>query len=281
MGVRAVIFANANKPMWKENVTRFRDMFPFFVDDQSIYTDSIEMYPPGLVCPPGLVIVFGGDGTMLHAAREVGRYGDVVPILGINRGKLGYLTTFTMNDVIHRDPHLTDAVQSPQEYVIERMMLKTSLRGEHYVHMNDVVIRDPFRSISLRVLIDGNELGLISGDGLIISTPTGSTAYNLSAGGPIMLPRARGIILTPICPHALTYRPLIVPPDSNVRVICETVYPNDTVVIIDGQETQKVELGQNIEVTVSETPAHIVRHPQQNAWHNLTTKLHWGEPNGE
>lgn len=277
--MKIVIFANACKPDWREHVAHVKTA----VGGQEfiVATDAIPCQPM-----PDLVIVLGGDGTMLHAAREIAsRTNAHVPILGINRGKLGYLTAFTMEDVLNRNPHLLDAVKKWHLHVSQRMMLETdthveSRSSESTRHLNDVVIRDPLRSIGLRVFIDGRELGIISGDGLIISSPTGSTAYNLSAGGPIMLPTSTGLILTPICPHALTFRPLIVPSTSVIKVVCETVWA-ETVAIIDGQDKYSIKQGQEIEVRASRFYASIVRHPERNLWHNLTTKLHWGAPNGE
>ncbi|MEK6533459.1 MAG: NAD(+)/NADH kinase, partial [Nitrospirota bacterium] len=182
-----------------------------------------------------VLLVLGGDGTMLNAARLAGERG--IPILGVNMGGLGFLTEVRLENLY---PSL-DRVFANDFVLDERLMLKTHVHrhGETVTQgavLNDVVISKGTlaRMIELKIAIQGEFVTNLRGDGLIISTPTGSTAYSLSAGGPILAPAVQSLVLTPICPHTLTHRPLIVPAEAEIEVTL-TSKDDGAMATMDGQ----------------------------------------------
>ena len=222
------------------------------------------------------LIVLGGDGTLLSVARTVGELG--VPILGVNVGDLGFLTATTLDEML---PAL-DTFLKGGMVIEERMMLAArvvrngALAGESLA-LNDAVIMKSAMSriINLSVGVEGQDATRYRADGLIISTPTGSTAYCLSAGGPIVFPTMDAIILTPICAHTLTNRPIVLPGSHRVEV---TLLSNqEAMLTVDGQVG--FGLRQHDVVTVSRAAPRIrlVRFPQKHFFSVLRTKLKWGE----
>jgi NAD+ kinase len=224
-----------------------------------------------------LVVVLGGDGTMLRTARYLA--GHRVPILGINMGSFGYLTEVNLNEI---NSTLELIIQG--KFVTEkRMMLDVSVRHGKTVAsvgsvLNDVVINrgDLSRMNELEVEVNGNYLTTYKGDGLIISTPTGSTAYSLSAGGPIVFPGKELIIINPICPHTLTNRPIIFSEDSNLKV---TLWSKDegAMLTLDGQEAYKIKSGDIVTVKRSCHVTMLVLSPYRSYAEILRSKLGWGD----
>jgi NAD+ kinase len=223
------------------------------------------------------LITLGGDGTMLRGARLLG--GREVPILGINLGRLGFLTTCGQDQ-------LDDALDrlASHEYLAEmRMQLEAhsqTIRGEErrsWLALNDVVLHKGgfARVVKLRVLVDGEDVGVYAADGVIISTPTGSTAYNLSAGGPVVLPTQHLIITTPISPHTLGIRPLVVPADSEIVVRAEAG-PEELLVTIDGQVGTMFAPGDSLVVRRAAASVVVVRFPETTFFSVLRRKLGWG-----
>lgn len=224
-----------------------------------------------------IILVFGGDGTFLGVARLACKHG--TPILGINLGGLGFLTEVTV-DEIHA---VVERIISGDYEIENRKMLQASIRrGEEtidsYDVLNDVVINKGAvaRVIDLSIYIDGSHVTTYKADGIILSTPTGSTAYNLSAGGPIVHPGLRVIIITPICPHTLTNRPLIVPSDMKVEIKVSTHEP-DTYLTLDGQIGIRLNSGDFVEVHKSESSVKLIKSPFRDFFTILKTKLMWGE----
>ena len=240
-----------------------------------------ENVPDSHVCEsaftcPGvdMLVAFGGDGTILAAAREVGESG--IPILGVNLGKLGFLAEVTPEELSTAIRDLQGGnFRIEERLVLEATSPSTSERVFHAV--NDIVV-DKSRSsrvIDLETHIDGDYAVTYRGDGLIISTPTGSTAYALSNGGPIVTPASRVIGITPISPHTLSGRPLIVPDTSTIRVIVQSA--NDEVLIsVDGQT--QVPLRPPIELNVHKAPypVRLVKRTDKSYFDVLRAKLHWG-----
>lgn len=223
------------------------------------------------------LITLGGDGTMLRGARLLG--GREVPILGVNLGRLGFLTTCGQDQ-------LDDALErfARGDYLAEmRMQLEAhsqTIRGEErrsWLALNDVVLHKGgfARVVKLRVLVDGEDVGVYAADGVIISTPTGSTAYNLSAGGPVVLPTQHLIITTPISPHTLGIRPLVVPPDSEIIVRAEDG-PDELLVTIDGQVGTMFAPGDSLVVRRAVAAVFVVRFPETSFFSVLRRKLGWG-----
>ncbi|MET0514922.1 MAG: NAD(+)/NADH kinase [Nitrospiraceae bacterium] len=224
-----------------------------------------------------VLLVLGGDGTMLNAARLAGERG--IPILGVNMGGLGFLTEVRLENLY---PSLERVFAS--DFVIdERLMLKTHLHrhGETVAQgtmLNDVVISKGTlaRMIELKITIQGQFVTNLRGDGLIVSTPTGSTAYSLSAGGPIINPAVQGLILTPVCPHTLTHRPLIVPLNAEIDVTL-TSKDDGAMATLDGQVGVAMTQGDTVEITTSEHRTRLIRFPDSSYYEVLREKLKWGD----
>jgi NAD+ kinase len=224
-----------------------------------------------------LVVVLGGDGTLLAAARLVGGLG--VPILGVNLGRLGFLTATTLQELY---PMLV-RVLAGEVTAEERMVLAASVirdgdvRGE-YLALNDVVVSKGTqgRLIELEVSADGQLMAAYRADGLIIATPTGSTAYNLSADGPILFPTMDALVLTPICSHALTDRPIVLPATIalEVRLAAEGT---EVALWLDGQLAPPLTGKDVVRICRADARIRLVRDPQKTYFQVLRTKLKWGE----
>jgi NAD+ kinase len=223
-----------------------------------------------------LVVVLGGDGTLLSVARSLERE---VPILGVNLGTLGFLTEVGRADLY---PALIDLLAGRYR-IEERSLLDVRLEradggGAAWRVLNDAVITKSAlaRIVELTYRIDGHLLAACRSDGLIISTPTGSTAYNLSAGGPILDPQLPVVVLTPICPHTLTLRPVVVPDSSVIEVTLET--PREEVYLtLDGQEGAPLDEGDRVRVSRSQAKVRLVKTTDRGFYDGLRDKLHWGE----
>lgn len=224
-----------------------------------------------------LVVVLGGDGTLIHAARMLA--GREVPILGVNLGSLGFLTEIPQEDLF---PRLDDvlhgrAVLDPRMKLRCRLLRDGKQVMEDHV-LNDVVINKGAlaRIADHETFVDSKLVTTFKSDGVIVSTPTGSTAYALSAGGPILYPRVDAMVLAPICPHALTQRPLVVPADRTVSIILRNS-PADVFLTIDGQAGLPLQDGDRVEVSRSPQRVLLVRNPRMDYFSILRSKLHWGE----
>ena len=224
-----------------------------------------------------VLLVLGGDGTMLNAARLAGERS--IPILGVNMGGLGFLTEVRLENLY---PSL-ERVFANDFVLDERLMLRTHIHrhGETVaqgVVLNDVVISKGTlaRMIELKIEIQGRFVTNLRGDGLIISSPTGSTAYSLSAGGPIIDPAVQSLILTPICPHTLTHRPLIVPGAVEINVTL-TSKDDGAMVTLDGQVGVAITQGDAIAIQTSEHRTRLIRFPESNYYDVLREKLKWGD----
>jgi NAD+ kinase len=218
-----------------------------------------------------LIFSFGGDGTLLRSARIIGERG--IPILGINVGPgMGYLTELNVDELLAN----LDRILSEEFEIEERMrMIATWLPGHAgFTALNDIIIRPQHlaRVHALEVLIDGMPLTTYHADGLIIATPTGSTAYSLSASGPIVEPTLRIFILSPICPHTLSMRPLVV---SNQRKI-EIRPASESFLIADGEIVEKMPANSVVKVDRAEFTTKIVNLSGRDFYHTLRTKLQWG-----
>jgi NAD+ kinase len=228
---------------------------------------------PGLV---DLLVVLGGDGTLLSMARAIGDLG--VPILGVNLGGLGFLTATTLDEML---PAL-EAVLAGRMATEERMLLAARLvRGGQtigeYSALNDVVITKSAMSriVDLAVSVGGRHAISYRADGLIISTPTGSTAYNLSTGGPILFPTMDAVVLTPIAPHTLSNRPIVIPGAERIEVTL--LDDQDVMLTMDGQVGVPLRERDTVEVQQAATRIRLLRFPNKDFFSVLRTKLKWGE----
>ena len=233
-----------------------------------------------LVSQVGLVLVLGGDGTLLSMADCIGRAGVNVPILGVNFGSLGFLTEVTLPELY---PAL-EAALAGQAPVEERLTLtatitRSSSAPTSDIAVNDVVINKGARSrlIDLEISVGDGLVTTVRADGLIIATPTGSTAYNLAAGGPIVQPSVEALVLTPIAPHTLTNRPIVIPSSSSVRVKPRMEERDEVFVTFDGQAGCELHAGDEITVCRAREPMRLIRPATRSYFEVLREKLNWGK----
>jgi NAD+ kinase len=226
-----------------------------------------------------LMVTFGGDGTLLRGARLL--HGRDVPILGINFGRVGFLTSVARDEVAQA---LT-LFAAGQCRLSRRSALRATLRPrdgadavEHFA-LNDVVLHKGgvARVVRFQVLVDGDAMGPVSGDGLVIATPTGSTAYSLSAGGPVVVPTLDAILITPICAHSLSVRPLVVRADAEIHIRPVDPRPSDLLVSFDGQHTATLAPSDDLEVRIAAEQVVLVRFGESDFFRTLRDKLQWGD----
>jgi NAD+ kinase len=226
---------------------------------------------------PNLVIVLGGDGTLLAAARAFAR--TTTPILSVSLGSLGFLTEVPLSDLYST---LEDWCENRADIEVRSMMHAEIVRDGQIVQewdaLNDVVVAKGTiaRMGDFSVEIDQQFVATFRADGIIVSTPTGSTAYNLAADGPIVMPSVNAMLVTPICPHLLTIRPIVVPGESRVSVHVVGV-PNEIYLTVDGQEAVQLRLDDFVHCRRSEASVRMLRHRPNGLFSVLRSKLKWGE----
>jgi NAD+ kinase len=253
-------------------------------------SDTASLMPPAaaratatkreLASTVGMVLVLGGDGTLLGMADCIAEVGSNIPLLGVNFGSLGFLTEVTLPELY---PAL-EAVLAGRVPIEERVMLHATVRrGGHpfatHLALNDVVVTKGTRArmVDLSVWLDDDFVTRVKADGLIVATPTGSTAYNLAAGGPIVQPAVDALILTPIAPHTLTNRPVVVPANATVRVEPTMDDRDEVYVTFDGQTTHRLREGDEILARRADVRVRLLRPTTRNYYQVLRTKLKWGE----
>jgi NAD+ kinase len=231
----------------------------------------------GVVKDADFAIVFGGDGTILSAARELSRTS--VPVVGVNVGRLGFLAEFSIDEL----KKLFDRVVTDDELVEERMMLRCTVTGHRQEKLSSTAINDvvitagpDYRMVDLKITVGGQSLADCVSDGLIISTPTGSTAYNLSAGGPILSASLSAIVITPICPHTFSFRPIVISDDSRIEIHPQRINEGTTVTL-DGQAFRLLKSGDVVTVEKHNGTFLVVNNPLRTQWDTLAGKLSWAE----
>jgi NAD+ kinase len=276
---KLVIFGDPRK----EGVSKAIEEFAGFAKDNAeiVANCSVTDCNREILKECDYAVVFGGDGSIISTARSVSEAG--VPVIGVNVGKLGYLAEFSVSELKDFFPRLAKG-----EAPIDRQMMlsckvfsnDTSNVTEkfHSSAINDVVITagPPFRMVELKMLVDGQPLAGCVSDGLIISTPTGSTAYNLSSGGPIVSSKMDAIVITPICPHSLSFRPIVINADSTIEVMGLRVNEGTTI-SVDGQVSQKLSINEVVRIERQNCDFLIVNNPLRSQWDTLATKLSWAE----
>jgi NAD+ kinase len=222
------------------------------------------------------LISLGGDGTLLRAARFLG--GADVPIVGVNLGKLGFLTSCRGKDFAKMLPRLSRRqYQTDSRMTLEAALTGSENSGPRMYALNDVVLHKGgfARVLRLRVSVNREEIGVLAADGIVISTPTGSTAYSLSAGGPIVAPSVESILITPVSPHTLAVRPILLPPDAVIVVQPEDA-PQEVLVTVDGQVGTSLGMGQALMIKASAHRVKIVRFTGTTFFGRMRRKLGWG-----
>jgi len=280
---RIGIIVKKNKPEGVELAARLshwlqeRGVEPFFEDDLAKDLVSVERgyAKPDIPDKVDLIIVLGGDGTLLSASRLIGSRN--IPILAVNLGSLGFLTEVAAEELF---PMLEKVLIGDYE-VEERMMVQASIHrhGEcitRYNALNDAVISkgSMARIIDLETTINNQYLTTYRVDGLIISTPTGSTGYSLAAAGPIVHPQLHAMIITPICPFTLNNRPILIPDNSRIKVTLKTENV-DHLLTLDGQVSFALKAGDTVMVEKAENCTKLIKSPYIDYYEVLRTKLQW------
>jgi len=235
---------------------------------------------PALVAGVDLLVVLGGDGTLLSVADSAGAADVDVPILGVNFGSLGFLTEATLPELY---PSLESALSGAARVEARMMLRATTWRGgkalPDHLALNDVVITKAARArmTDLSVFVGDEFVTRVKADGLIVATPTGSTAYNLAAGGPIVQPVLDAIVLTPIAPHMLTNRPIVIPASSMVRVQPMMAERDELYVTFDGQAGYQLEAGDEVRIRCAERRVRLLRPSPRSYFEVLRQKLKWNE----
>ena len=224
-----------------------------------------------------LIVVLGGDGTLLAVARAIG--GGAVPVLGVNLGTLGYLAEISLDELF---PTL-EGVLAGRLRTETRMRLDVQVERDgreigHYLALNDAVIARTAlsRMIDLQTWADDVEVTTYHGDGVIAATPTGSSAYSLSAGGPLLLPGIGAIVLTPICPHALTQRPIVLPKACRLAINVLDMRGGEAHLTVDGQVGCELQEGDRVSVCASNRPLQMLVPADRNRFEVMRNKLGWG-----
>jgi len=272
---KLVIFGDPQKG----NVSEAIDEFTNFIKGKAeiVANCGIDKCTVGILKEVDFAVVFGGDGSITSAARQLSQMN--VPVIGVNLGKLGFLAEFSVGELKEFFASLT----SGEAMIEKRMMLGCRVfdnEKEKFCSaaINDVFITagPPFRMIELKITVDGQPLAGCVSDGLVISTPTGSTAYNLSAGGPILSGNMEAMVITPLCPHSFSFRPIVINADSKVEVFGVRVNEGTTV-SIDGQVSCNLSIDNVVKIERHKGDFLVVNNPLRTQWDTLATKLSWAE----
>ena len=235
-----------------------------------------EVEPEQLASEVDLMLVLGGDGTMIATARMIGDR--EIPVLGVNYGGLGYLTEFRIEELFSA----LESILAENYRLDRRVMLAVELRRGDATTMtnrvlNDVVINKSAlaRIIEIEAYLNGQFVNAFRADGLIVSTPTGSTAYNLSAGGPVIFPSMNAVVITPICPFTLSNRPIVVPDDAEIELLLKTG-KEEVALTLDGQVGFPLEVADRVSIRKSATTFNLIQPSNRNYFDVLRDKLRWG-----
>ncbi len=251
-------------------------------DLKQTYTTALPSEDTKVLKKCDFAIVFGGDGSIISTARNVSKAS--LPVIGVNVGKLGFLAEFSVAELQDFFPRLKKSTVPIDKRMMLNCRVFSDAQGENCdekfcsAAINDIFITagPPFRMIELKILVDGQSLAGCVTDGLIISTPTGSTAYNLSAGGPILSPKIEAVVITPICPHSLSFRSIVINADSKIEVFGVRVNKGTTI-SIDGQVSQNLTINDIVRVEKENSDFLIVNNPIRSKWDTLASKLSWAE----
>ena len=272
----AGIILKPSSPELKETYLKIKTLFEeanisIYLEDNSANMINLKGFSLDELCQKvDFLISVGGDGTLLSVVRKSFKYDKAV--LGINLGTLGFLTDISMEQL----PNFIKDLKNNIYKIDNRMMVEGSVNLNKFVAFNDIVISRKSISSMIRIegKINGKNFNSYYGDGVIISTPTGSTAYNLSVGGPIVYPLTEAFIITPVAPHSLTQRPLVMPVDFEIEF--KIIDNQGAVVIVDGQDIYEVEQNQSIKVKIANKKAKMIHRVQRDYFEVLNEKLRWG-----
>lgn len=273
----AGIILRPNSPEIRETYLRIQEAFEtahinvLLEESSANMIDLSQGYDFDTLCRKSdFLVSIGGDGTLISVVRRSFEYD--IPVLGIHLGTLGFLTDIILGEL----PAFLEKLKLDLYRIDHRMIIQGSAHNNTFWAFNDIVISRKSISNMLRVdaKIDGKLFNSYYGDGLIISTPTGSTAYNLSAGGPVVFPLTDAFIVTPVAPHSLTQRPLVLPADFEI----EFFIPDSlgAVVIVDGQDIYEIPENESIKIKIASKKAKLIHRQERNYFEVLNKKLQWG-----
>lgn len=292
MGRRVLLLVNRSKSDAVEALPRVRRVIEAGGGTVVAEHSAIDDGPIGDVKGADLIVVLGGDGTLLTQARRCTRQRPSPPLLGVNFGKIGFLAEFDEATIAEQKVSLFDGGVLP---VFERRLLETRVERVASpleceglgagLGLNDAVITagPPYRMISITVAIDGQEGPTFQGDGIIVSTPVGSTAYNAAVGGPILAPDSFALVVTPLAPQTLSFRPVVVSGGSRVALTVNRVNERSrdgsgTTLLLDGRPACTLSAGDRLSIGLHERAVEFVRNPARNYWQTLISKMGWARP---
>jgi len=276
--MKVAVIANTKKERTRAVLERFLDLLDTEGIGAVLHDDIREVLGDGYEYESGkelyagvnVIVSFGGDGTILYTARI--SEGTGIPILGVNLGKVGFLAEISPEEI----DSIPRNLKSGDFEIIERLAftVETSC-DEHYFALNDIVLDRNIdtRILSLKIMVNGRYAGEFHADGLIVSTPTGSTAHSMAAGGPLVMPECDVIILTPICAHSLTIRPMIIDGKKPVRICVEEGLAR---MAVDGQSFVNVDTGCEVSIGRADKPVRVMRFRGKTYFDILHTRLRWG-----
>ena len=272
---KLILFGDPKRPHAVEAMEQF---LRFAADKAEILSNCLEtICPTETLRHADYAVVFGGDGTILGAARQLCE--TMVPVIGVNVGKLGFLAEFSVQELIDQ----FDRINKGDVLIEKRMILHCNiLRQEKVIFestaVNDAVITagDPFNMVEMKLAVEQQKLAVCCSDGIIVSTPTGSTAYNMSAGGPILSANLSAIVITPLCPHSLSFRPIVINAENTLDIQMARLN-EQTTLLLDGQTRQGLKLGDVVRIRKHTGQFLVVHNPLRTQWDTLAGKLNWAE----
>lgn len=283
--MRVLLVVNADKPEAHDVASRVRATIASHATILAS-VDATDDPPPPATKDADLIVTLGGDGTLLSQARRFAAHDK--PMLGVNLGRLGFLAEFDVDAFEHQADQLltSDDLETRDLPLIDASIAPGDGSPPHDIGpaLNEVVVTagPPYRMISVCIEIDGDPGPEVAGDGVIVATPAGSTAYNVSAGGPIVAPGVDALIITPIAAHSLSFRPIVVPFDSTISLrmlrVNEDAGGHATALVLDGQIETPLHAHDTVTIKRHANRVRFVRNPDTTYWHTLTTKMRWAVP---
>ncbi len=253
---------------------------PLAVLKRHLHECGVNVLKNGEVADADLAVAIGGDGTMLYASRLV--QGTDTPILGVNRGRLGFLADVTPDEMISSVDHVLQGnYTKDSRLLLEARLMRPDGSVEKTFALNDVVLqrRETGRMVDFETRVAGRYVNTHAGDGLIIATPTGSTAYALSCGGPIIEPQLDAVVIVPICPHTLTDRPLVVSAEQAIDVSLLQRDNTKAEITVDGFSMGSIDPGDKLRITAAKSRVTLIHPPGYDFYEILRSKLFWGRDN--
>ncbi len=283
MPLRVLILVNR----FKQDTDEAVNIVSSAVKEHATLVDTIDAINPERLPNPDevdLAIALGGDGTILRAAHHCLQLD--CPLLGVNSGKVGFMAGYEIESFKRSAAKILDESASLSTRLIHPInaeVISPNDDSVSFVAFNEFVITagPPYRIIKIDVCIDDNPGPTVAGDGIIVSTPLGSTAYNVSSGGPIVAPGVNATIITPNAAHSLSFRPIVVPSDSQIRLVARQTNSDNgdgTRLLIDGQPGPRISCDDHVVITKHQTPVTFVIDPSVSYWNTLVRKMHWAKP---